>query len=368
MSHGIALTLMSAWLLAGGSDVAGSATGVGRTARPTQSGDTASRPRSEVAQGPLGAKVVARLPFPHDVLKVALSPDGRYLAADFPETNTVSLWDVDSGGMVRTLRETDGGVATLAYSADGRYLAAGREALPPSSQRIVNIWDARTGVLVRELPAPSQVVSAASTALAWSPTGQYLASRHANHEIGLYSVGENRWVRTFPSRANVRGQVVFRRDGRHLAFGAGLPHEGYSVRVVEVGTGRVVRTLTGCTEIVRTLAYSPDGARLAAGEAAGQICIYNAVSGTVEQRLRHPPLRSQLVTYTPDGRFLISAGADGTVRIWDARRWELVQTLIEPSGTLFTASLSGDGRRLAAAGSGVTTVWEFTTGQPDKAR
>lgn len=326
--------------------------------RQSQRTESPAAPMAEPAgAGPLGARIKFRLAHAHDVLKLAWSADGKYLAAGAPLPTTLTIRDARDGSVVRTLPDQPGWVEAVAYSPDGRYLVTGRGALPPASDTKINIWDAKTGALVRNVAAPLENSRNSVRAISFSPDGKYLASRHEDHVVGLYSLKDGKWIKTFPSRTGFPGPVAFSPNGRHLAYAIGPQPHGYAIRVVDVGSGQVVKDLTGCPDIVHSLTYSPDGRRLVAGD-SGTMCVYDLTAGAVERNVEHRPM-IQLVAYVPTGRYLISASADRTIRVWDTKSWQVADTLTGHSGTLYVAALSRDGRHLAAAGNQAVTVWEF---------
>src|SRR5205814_7894671 len=92
---------------------------------------------------------------------------------------------------------------------------------------------------------------------------------------------------------------------------------------------RVLRhTLSGPTEDVGALAFSPDGKLLAAGigeesgtvadqrKVAGEVRVWDPISGKQVAILPH---KDQVfsVTFSPDGKRLASASRDNMIRIWD---------------------------------------------------
>ena len=68
---------------------------------------------------------------------------------------------------------------------------------------------------------------------------------------------------------------------------------------------------------VNSLAFSPDGERLASAGGDGAVKVWNSKTGKVIQTLDAHPDAAFSVAFHPDGKHLASVGADEQVKVWD---------------------------------------------------
>lgn len=165
--------------------------------------------------------------------------------------------------------------------------------------------------------------------------------------------------------AGVRG-IALSRDGKYL----GTAGEDGCVRLWEAATGRYLRELRAGSPVL-TLAFSPDGQRLAAaggdwtlGEPCG-IKVWDVTTGLEVQALQGHQNAVTSVVFTPDGRYLVSGGFDRMVRVWGAQRGRLLRTL-QHTGAVKSVAISPDGQRIAAGcygGHANLRLWELSTGR-----
>jgi WD40 repeat protein len=127
--------------------------------------------------------------------------------------------------------------------------------------------------------------------------------------------------------------------------------------------------LNGTKRHVTSVAFSPDGTRLASGAAEGAVRLWNALDGTplgvLPQTKGNDLVTDFTVRFAPGGRHLVVASSDYGLTVWDVVKQRRIKQLIRPSqyavepGIGFTA----DGRLLAARGHptrGGLLAWDTT--------
>ena len=115
---------------------------------------------------------------------------------------------------------------------------------------------------------------------------------------------------------------------------------------------------------VNSVAFSPDGSRIASGSDDTNVRVWNAASGECVAKLEGHSDDVTSVAFSPDGSRIASGSLDEAVRVWDAATGECVVKLEGHSRAVTSVAFSPDGSRIAS-GSGDKTVrvWNRLTGE-----
>ena len=154
--------------------------------------------------------------------------------------------------------------------------------------------------------------------------------------------------------------VAFSPDGKRLASGS----SDKTVKVWDAMSEQEALTLKGHIGRVGSVAFSPDGKRLASASSDKTVKVWDAKSGQETITLKGHLGSVASVAFSPDGQRLASASADQTVKLWDATSGKMLLTLNGHDSFVWSVAFSPDGKRLASASSDRTVrVWDTTSGQ-----
>jgi eukaryotic-like serine/threonine-protein kinase len=153
--------------------------------------------------------------------------------------------------------------------------------------------------------------------------------------------------------------VAFSPDGRRLASGSW----DNTVKIWDSATGKELFSLNGHASSVFSVAFSPDGRRLASGNNDRPVKIWDVATGKELLSLKVHSSMVNSVAFSPDGQWLASGGGR-TVTIWNSVTGKELLSFNGHTGEVNSVAFSPDGQRLAS-GSGDETVkiWDIATGK-----
>ncbi len=312
---------------------------------------------------------------------VALSPDGEQIAVAYGPLpgspvragGRVELWNAAGSRLLRTLPHPEGTVSFIAFSPNGKTLAAtvvSVEALSVAPARVV-LWDVQTWQVRHVLTASLPIANS----MAFAPDGKFLAAAFYDPSnavrpgaVGIWNVASGSRLEDLPGVCHATFGVAFAPDGKTLAATSGdvgdlsAPGElllwNFPARTLRT-------TLRGHTKCPMAIAFSPDSKQFASCEMNGDILLWDESEKLLAKLSGHKLAASKLA-FSADGSRLASCAAHpdqedlGEPYIWDVAARKTLAKAEGPIGTPVYLEFTRDGKSIVTADGRAATarLWQ----------
>ncbi len=231
------------------------------------------------------------------------------LAAKGKVQNGVTLLDGvnDKTVLIRQLLDTDDMVYCLAISADGKKLAAGN-----SADRTVNVWDLAPGYAAAKIEQSFENHADWVLGIAFTPDAKHLLTCGRDKTAKVWDLATKESVLTFPDHQNTVWSVASKADGK-LAYSVG--EDGQLRTWSPVPDGKQVRAASSGGPTFK-IAIHPKLPLLATCGADKQVRLWNPDSGATLKTLAGHTDYVYAVAISPDGALVASGGYGGEVKLW----------------------------------------------------
>jgi WD40 repeat protein len=306
---------------------------------------------------------------------------------DIRAKNAVRLWDVQSGSVERTLAEDQikdrfyGSYAGVGLSPDGKTVAAPAGGKLDGEDGFLWIgfvlWDAETGKIRHKLKHGLEV-----RALGFSPDGKTVASGSGCggaegdfESVKLWDVKTGKLLRTLKTRDLEAVKVAFSPDSKLLAavHDPVLDHSGWSAEVTlwDAVEGKSSQSLPDSAGI-EVITFSPDGKTLV-GAGRTKLRVWDVITGkTIQASDLKTGFSKQMISalaLSPHGKTLAICGKQDdkhVIDLYDVKTAKRTKTLAGHAEFLAPLSFSPDGNTLAGAGLEIIYLWDFDRGAKNK--
>lgn len=292
------------------------------------------------------------------VNRIAVDAANRFLVTASAD-KTARVWDLSSGQLLRVLRPpigegSEGRLYTIAISPDGNTVAVGGwTGAEWDGTNSIYLFDRETGILTNRITDISNVINY----LAYSPDGRYLAALVGSSDgIHLYRTGD--YTECGRDAGGELGVALdFDPSGRRLATS---DNDGFIrlYAIDETGALRLAaKRQTRVAKAPASLKFSPNGERIAVGFLDNRNV--EVVSGSNLEYLYAPDTkpydisRFPVVGWSADGQKLFATGSHPAksldvmiigIRIWDeAGRGSYRDVEAAPTVVTHAVALSGGG-------------------------
>lgn len=245
--------------------------------------------------------------FGHDerVNCAVYSPDGKTIISGGKD-NRIRIWDARNGAEIQNIHEHSDSIEDISFSPNKKMFAA-------ISSDTLTIWDAEiTRMLVRKTDVYPRI-----QAIAFCPNDAKIAV--AQQE---------------------------------------------TIVIWDIEAGIAQDYFTGHTNLIHSIAYSPDGEYLVSSDMRGGIYIWDTVLGKLVRRIEGPNNEFHKVSFSPNGKYILTACSDNNIYIWDAETGAKLKKLEGHTHCVTSAVYSLDGKRIVSSSWDHTVrIWDAEIGE-----
>jgi len=290
------------------------------------------------------------------VTSVIFSPDGQFILTGCSDSTAI-LWN-PQGQELRIFRGATSGINSVAFSPDGQSILAS------CSDSTAILWNLQ-GQRLRVFPRYSSGISS----MTFSPDGQSILTvdgSRSNMDVKFTLLnlrGEPVYSRSFPLSFEERifniidVSAVFSPDGRSILMTG--PFDAAVLRDLE---GEPIQAFRSYSQIVYSLAVSPDGKRLVGS--SGKSAALWSFQGENHRAFHGNKGRILSVAFSPDGEHVLTGSEDQKLVLWNLEGKQ-IQSFEGHSAEVYSVAFSSDGKNILSGsyneskGGGEAILWNL---------
>lgn len=197
--------------------------------------------------------------------------------------------------------------------------------------------------------------------VAVSPDGKTIASASDDGTVKLWELeGDNTSpIKEIKDRGGWVRAVVFVSDSQIITAG-----QDKNIKIIDIASGKILKTLSGHTNLINSLAIAPASDLLASGSYDNEINLWQISTGKLWRSLKGHTDKIWGVAISTDGKFVISASRDKTLIIWDVKTGEALHTLKGALAGVTCVLITPNGKQvISGGGDRVIRVWDMASGK-----
>lgn len=187
---------------------------------------------------------------------LAFSPDEKMIAAG-GLAKSIKLFNIATGKQMNAFNLNRGYCWNIAFSPDGRILAAG-------GNPDIQLYETSTGNTARVIkPYPeskSMDPNKDTLTMAFTLDGRFLITAGLEKTVRMWNVAEGSLFKAFPVLRCGISTIAVNPDGKTIASSI-----CDDIGLIDVASGKMVKTIAGDIGFITSMAFSPDGNALAVG-------------------------------------------------------------------------------------------------------
>jgi WD40 repeat protein len=240
------------------------------------------------------------------ILSTKFSPNGEYFAAGTSD-GELRIWKTSTRKLIAVSKAHQAWVMSVSYSPDGKTIVTSSE------DKDMKLWTSDTGEWLKTF---EKVHTDWVRSVAFSPDSSMLASCGEDNQVVIWEINldTHRVIRN-DTKARF---ISFSPDGKIIAVAnAKVEGEDATIKLWDAQTHGLIKTIPAHKDWIQTIAFSPDGQRLASGSRDKTIKIWDLIGDECLELLDGNADQVWTLAFSDDGKILASSGENSIIRLWD---------------------------------------------------
>ncbi|MCE9534160.1 MAG: WD40 repeat domain-containing protein [Planctomycetes bacterium] len=268
-----------------------------------------------------------------------------------PQQKLVLGSNAHPGGSYQVAFSTD---MKMIFTCGGDKMARQHGGTDPEGQTI-----AGTGVRQKNFDVAGGGHSETVTSLAISPDGKTFVTGSRDRSIRVWDLNTTKVIRTLQGHTDEVTSLAFTKDGTQLASAS----KDQNIRVWNLSSADEHRNFPGHEGYVWSAIFSPDGKLMASAGADRTIVIRNVITGEILKKIAAHSLAVTALAFNQDGTQLASSGGDQLVKLWNVKTGELIKEFKGHTSAVMAVAFSNDGKQLLSGGADkIARLWDVEKG------
>jgi len=290
------------------------------------------------------------------VWAISWSPNGKYLASA-SDDGTSHVWSATTHERIFSYRsqiqpaQSDDGAYSIAWTPNSTGITVGfadgtAQLVDLTSHKQIGSFDSGTGGDLHGI----------LYAVSLSPNGRFLAlGGFFSDDIQIFDVVTQSKVRSLTGHTDSIWSLAWSHNGRYIASGSA----DATARVWDWNSGKSLLIYDKQGDTVRSVSWSPDDSRVVSGGLTGPVYIWASDSGQTLLTFGNQNDFENLATaWSHNGKYIASSGgSDARTHIWNAQTGQPVTTF--PAIAINSVSWSPDDSHIATASNTTVQIWQI---------
>ena len=272
---------------------------------------------------------------------------------------TLVIWDLHDAGEIRRFEGHEAPLSTVRFTPDGKYVLTGSGRLdlsvPPYKDNSIKLWEVESGALLRVFEGHTDTI----LPLDISQDGTRMLSGSRDGSMKLWDLESGEEMRSFAAQPSGVFVLSLSPDGRRAISGPVGPWPWEPLMLWDLETGEVVQRIPLNDDIATSVEINPDG--LTAYTTAGDLALIDLESGQFIREYATLGRPCYDFARSPDRKSIFITGY--SLLEWDLENDQLVRKFWEHAGSRSRVEITADGRLLLSSdAAGNLYLWDTQTG------